>query len=753
MNKSGFVIVDKGLHAVGLNDKEGNEVLPCVYDKILDYDDDGYIRFIKDGVVGTIDFSGKIVIPLTIGITHLGVFHNGTARAQKHNDKWGLVDERGNSVSDFCYKQINAHYGKGYKAFLPDDTVGFLTEDGVFTSYNKKEKAKPRFKHIATYRRDVAPACLWKGGWIFIDRNQDRINDIKYWSMDPVLRQGLYSVAKGPNQYGVAGYDGTPIVDEWFSHPLQFDEYGFSPCDRLYLDENGKEVRTFGGQPRYNCGVLKVDGSFLFPMVYSSLHWNNYTTKDCWFAEDDDACYLLFQNGSRRIYRKNSAIRSAGLAYIPLSEYENYIPEDLFYNRYRPKECLTKHYYRFNEAFFFRSLVTMRWHGVQYNPGVDVRNGIPLVTFFYRDTDADIDYDFYKVGRVLRAGYFMDASDKLQRPAHKTRFIIATSLNLTKIDFLREYINLDNLPYKGNVIHCNACFVVVDVYVYRGVTQILLLQIPHAALVLAIKNRVNIESFVNSYCNTLKEEAQRDLKTKMSHMIHGHSLSNYWNKAMQQPIGMSYDMKPIHLKLQHNYKYLTNSRDEQLFYHHYDRILDEQKSHWEQHDFEQVERSVIKVVVGDINKLFVDAIVSTTDSSLLGRRVGKSKMVEAGDMSCLKIIHTVGPIWQDGTRCEVKALKSCYTTAMRLANQEKLRSIAFPGVMTRGLYPQKEAVQTAIITILKNLRIKRFAGDVIICCGSNEESLVYKNAIEKMDSRCFIFNGPILTVIPAKPKQ
>ncbi len=743
MNRSGFVIVDNGLHAVGLNDKDGNELLPCVYDAILDYDDDGYIRFIKDRVYGTIDLSGKIIIPLTLKITHLGVFHNGTARAQKNNDKWGLVDEQGNEVGEFRYRHINAHYGDGYKAYLPDDTVGFLAEDGQFTSYEKKEKSKPRFRHIGAYRRDVAPACLWKGGWVFIDRDQQRVNDIEYWSVDPVLRQNVYSVAKGPNQYGVARYDGTLIADEWFTHPLTFDELGLAVCDRLYLDENGNEVRMLGGQPRYDYGILKTDGTFLFPMVYSALHWNDYTTRDCWFAEDDNACYLLFPDGSRRIYRKNSAIRGRGLPSIPFSEYENYISEEVFSERDCPTECLTQHYHRFSEDFFSRYLLIMRWPGVQYEKGLRIHDPTPL-SFFYRDTDATIDYDFYRVGRMLRAGTFLESTDKIGRPVHKTRFVIATSLDLDKVDFLGKYIDLDKLPYKGNVIHYNACFLVVDVYVLRGVTQILLLQVPHAALVMAINNRVNIKSSASfSYLDPLVKRAREDLSTKMSSMIHGHSLTTYWTHAMHHPIGLSTTMRPIHLRLQQNYRHPSASRDEQLFHYHYTRILDEQEKQWKQHHFEQAERSVIKVVVGDIKKLFVDAIVSTEEPSLLGNRVGKSKVVEAGGMPCLKIIHTRGPKWHDGTRREAKTLASCYTTAMTLANQEKLHSLAFPGTIAND-YPQHEAVQIAVNTIIRNLRIKRFEGDVIICCHNNNEAQIYIDTITTMQSHRFAFCGPTL---------
>ncbi len=741
MNKSGFVIVDKGLHAVGLNDPNGQEVLPCIYDKILDYDDDGYVRFIKDGVYGTIDLSGNVVIPLSVGITHLGVFHNGTARAQKNNDKWGLVDEHGNEVGEFRYRQINAHHGKGYRAFLMDDTVGFLAEDGTFTSYKRKEKAKPRFSSIATYRQDVAPAYLWKGGWVFIDREQKRINDIEYWSMDPVLRHGIYSVAKGPNQYGAARYDGTPIIDEWFAHPLKFDDYGFSTCDQLTRDEHGNEVGENDGPSHYKYGILKSDGTFLFPVVYSSVHWNNYKTRDCWFAEDDKACFLLFQDGSRRIYRKNSAIRGGGMPYIPLEEYDNNIPEEIYLGIYYPKEICTKDYYRFDEWGFCRSLGRSRWHGVQYDRKLSVFDYTP-VSFFYRDTDAIIDHDFYQVGRVLRAGYFMESTDKLLRPVHKTRFVIATSLKLSKVEFLWQQVRSDNLPYRGNVIHCNACFIVVDLYKCYGVTQILLFQIPYAALVLATKNRFDFTAYAGSqYFDSLKHAARRDLEASMNLTVHGYSLSDYWVKAMHHPIGMNQNMKPVHLKIQHNYKYLTSSQDEQLFYHLYDRILHEGDLGWKSTSLlhYSLQRSVIKVVVGDISKLFVDAIVSTADTSLLGRRVGKSKMTEAGNMPCLKIIYTISPTWQGGARREAKTLKSCYTTAMKLAGREKLHSMAFPGRITGEDYPPREAAQIAVDTILENLKVKRFDGDVVICCSSDEEAQVYQDLIKKTKPRYILF--------------
>ncbi len=148
MNKSGFVIVaENGLY--GLEDANGQRVVPCEYDKILDYDDDGYIRLLKGEVYSTISIKGKKSISLSKGLTHLGVFWGGTARARKGGG-WGLVDVNGNAVTKFTFTQINAHRNNGYFAVDEDGIKGWLLEDGRFSPFDKqtdqgKKKSLPVF--------------------------------------------------------------------------------------------------------------------------------------------------------------------------------------------------------------------------------------------------------------------------------------------------------------------------------------------------------------------------------------------------------------------------------------------------------------------------------------------------------------------------------------------------------------------------------------------------------------------------------
>lgn len=734
MNKSEYIIVNQGEHAVGLQDKDGREILPCIYDEILDYDDDGYIRFIKDGIIGTIDLKGDRVIPLSDGITHLGVFHGGTARACK-DGKWGLVDEYGNEVTKFEYKKINAHYNNGYIATRLDDVKGFLNEYGDFTIFRKQPVAK--YIYIATYRHDVAPATTPDGKWVFIDRDKKRINDYEYWSMDHVLRNGIYYVAKGPHEYGIAGYDGKPIIDEWYEYPIKF-ERGFAQCQKKHHDKDGNEVTLPTGQPRYEYGILRPDGTYLFPLAYSSLHWNDFDKKDCWFAEDDNMCYLLFPDGTRRIYEKHRADRESNiLPFIPESEYKNDITEKQLKDWYLPETIAVKHYELFDKNKFLRTLDG--WTGNWFDP----------LKLYYRDTDAPIDIKkTYKKGRLIRAGHFLDTTQALLRPVQKTRFLIA-SKGLMSVKYCNE-INgsrYSPLPFKGNVIHCNAVFLVMDVITYAGINQILLLQIPYGAYRLALKQGIDLSKTkaVAGHIN-LKKYALFDLQSKLSMPPHGHSLSEEWITAMHQPIGLDDDMKPVDMT-------------PDMYYpeeYHVAKGFNDCDSDWQENFFMKTQNNTLQIVVGDITRLHVDAIVNAANSTLLGGGgvdgaihraagpglleecrtlggcpTGESKMTSAYNLPCRKVIHTVGPIWNGGSHGESELLASCYDTAMKLAEDNSLKSIAFPCIST-GVYryPKREAAEIALKTIFSHLRSGAYKGDVLICCFTRQDAEIYEELLK-----------------------
>ena len=162
--------------------------------------------------------------------------------------------------------------------------------------------------------------------------------------------------------------------------------------------------------------------------------------------------------------------------------------------------------------------------------------------------------------------------------------------------------------------------------------------------------------------------------------------------------------------------------------------------------------SIIEIVKADITKLNVDAIVNAANSSLLGGggvdgaihraagpklleeckklngcKTGEAKITQGYNLQSKFVIHTVGPIWNGGNYNEDELLTNCYFNSLKLAVENKIKTIAFPAIST-GVYgfPLERAAQIAIKTVKKFIQSDKSIEKIIFVCFDDRTYQTYK---------------------------
>ena len=132
--------------------------------------------------------------------------------------------------------------------------------------------------------------------------------------------------------------------------------------------------------------------------------------------------------------------------------------------------------------------------------------------------------------------------------------------------------------------------------------------------------------------------------------------------------------------------------------------------------------------VGAIHRAAGPALLAEC-KTLGGCPTGESKITDAYNLPCRKVIHTVGPVWHGGTHGEAEKLASCYHTSFILARENGIQSIAFPCIST-GVYhyPKEEAARIALNAIGEEMA-HGYEGEVIVCCFSEEDAEVYRKLL------------------------
>lgn len=159
----------------------------------------------------------------------------------------------------------------------------------------------------------------------------------------------------------------------------------------------------------------------------------------------------------------------------------------------------------------------------------------------------------------------------------------------------------------------------------------------------------------------------------------------------------------------------------------------------------------IELVLGDITRQGVDAIVNAANTTLLGgggvdgaihRAAGPKLLEECRKLSgcptgearitrgyCLPakfVIHTVGPVWYGGTKNEDELLKNCYRNSLNLAREYGIKTIAFPSISTGAYrFPIDRASRIAVDTVRNCLNLISEIEKVTFVCFSQSDFDIY----------------------------
>ena len=168
----------------------------------------------------------------------------------------------------------------------------------------------------------------------------------------------------------------------------------------------------------------------------------------------------------------------------------------------------------------------------------------------------------------------------------------------------------------------------------------------------------------------------------------------------------------------------------------------------------------IAVIAGDITQQRLDAIVNAANTTLLGGggvdgaihraagpellaecrtldgcATGQAKITRGYKLPAKWVMHTVGPVWQDGSQGEDELLASCYRSCFALVEKHGFKTVAFPAI-SAGIYgfPMERAARIAVRESKNFLEWNQSVEKVVLVCFGASALEIYEAALREITS-------------------
>jgi O-acetyl-ADP-ribose deacetylase (regulator of RNase III) len=173
----------------------------------------------------------------------------------------------------------------------------------------------------------------------------------------------------------------------------------------------------------------------------------------------------------------------------------------------------------------------------------------------------------------------------------------------------------------------------------------------------------------------------------------------------------------------------------------------------------EIENHVLELTEGDITEMQTDAIINAANSQLVlgggvagairkkggpkiqqecnkigGTFVGGAVITTGGNLKAKYVIHAVGPRMGEGN--EDEKLKNATLNSLKVADDNNLKSIAFPAIST-GIFgfPIQRCADIMLKTAIDYLKSQTELQRVVFCLFGQESYQVFENQLNKQVSK------------------